>query len=227
MRHASLVLTLLLSAATCTVSASSATQSDSGAEPTLEQRVLNELSPIAARDGQILTLTLEGGRKARFESKDDCASGPQSCTIYRLLGLSPDRQFFVVELLGYESATRYWIARSTGKQYEVYADTNISPDGAYIVAANPVECCGVNGVFVWQIERGQLSERFRLKRADYPFYRFDKWTNPTTAQLTKISRADKAFCPTAPIMESSARLTRKYAGWVLDEPIVPTRVMCK
>jgi hypothetical protein len=225
MRHAFLVFTLLLGAATCTASAG--TPSDSGAEPTLEQRVLSELSPIAARDGQVLTLTLEGGRKARFESKDDCASGPQSCTIYRLLGLSPDRQFFVVELLGYESATRYWIARSTGKQYEVYADTNISPDGAYIVAANPVECCGVNGVFVWQIERGQLTERFRLKRADYPFYRFDKWTNPTTAQLTKISRADKAFCPTAPIMESSARLTRKYAGWVLDEPIVPTRVMCK
>lgn len=222
-----LMLPWLLADAACMPVAFAAGQTDRAAESSLEGRVLQELSPIAAREGQVMTLELEGGRKARLETKDDCASGPRSCAIYRLLGLSPDRQFFVVELLGHESATRYWIARSTGKQYEVYAETNISPDGAYIVTANPVECCGVNGVFVWQVERGRLTERFALKRADYPFYRFDKWTNPTTAQLTKISRADKAFCPTAPMMESSARLTRKNSGWVLDEPIVPTRVMCK
>lgn len=227
MRASSLVLPWLLAAVACMPCTFAAGQSERAAESSVEARVLQELSTVAVRDGQVLSLTLDKARTVRFESKDNCAAGPNECSIYRLLGLSPDGQFFVVELLGYESATRYWISRSNGKQYEVYADTHVSTDGHFIVTANPVECCGVNGVFVWEIDHGRLIERFGVKRADHPFYRFDRWINPTTAQLTKISRADKAFCPTAPMMESAARLTRKNSSWVLDEPIVPTRVMCK
>jgi hypothetical protein len=193
----------------------------------LEQRVLKELGQIATRKGDVLVLTLDREGKARFKSIDGCAGGADDCLTYRLVGLSPDRRFFEVDAFGYEYATRYWVSRSDGKKYEVHAQAHVSPGGAYAVVANPAECCSLGGVFLWEVNRGRLIEKFRHESTEYPLYSFARWTGPNAAELKKIAHADKAFCPSAQIMETTATLVRANGKWTLDARIDPSKVICK
>jgi hypothetical protein len=193
----------------------------------VEQRVLKKLGRIATRKGDVLVLKLDSGRKARFESIDGCAGGADYCLTYRLLGLSPDRRFFEVGILEYESTTRYWVARSNGKKYELHAQPHVSPGGTYAVVANPAECCSLGGVFLWEVNRGRLIEKFHHESTEYALYSFARWTGPHAAELKKVVHADKAFCPSAQIMETTATLVRAKGKWKLNERIDPSKVICK
>ncbi|MDL2358008.1 MAG: hypothetical protein QFF03_22380, partial [Pseudomonadota bacterium] len=185
-----------------------------------------DLAPLATREGNTLALTLAGKATLRLHTLDRCA-GRDDCSIYRLLGLSPDRQFFAVERTGYEAATRFWIARASGKQTEVYAEPHAAPDRAHIVTANPVELGGTNGVFLWEIRGDELIEQFRLEPAAYALYHFVRWSNATTVELSKLTHADPTICPASQVMASPVRLARQHGQWRLDERAPPAMPICQ
>jgi hypothetical protein len=198
----------------------------STAPPSPEHRVLQELAPLASRDGKTLSLTLLTTAQVKLQSADSCAA-PGNCRIYRLQGLSPDRQFFDVALQRYEAATRFWIARASGKQYDVHAEPHVSPDQTRIVTANAADFGSLNGVFLWEIRGGELIEQFRLEPTEYALYRFVRWSSPHAVELSKLSQADKAICPSSQMMSAPARLTRQDGKWTLDERIAPAMATCQ
>jgi hypothetical protein len=143
------------------------------------------------------------------------------------VGLSPDRQFFVVKLRLWEGSNVYWVSRSTGVKYEVYAEPHISPDGKNIVTAMPSEAYDINGVFLWEIRGGGLTKKFHLEPTEYALYSFVRWLRPDAVKLKKITRADKAACPRKQFMEIPVRLVQGGAQWKLDERLDPAAVTCK
>lgn len=154
--------------------------------------------------------------------------GFEDCTLYRLVGLSSNRRFFIVTLTGWEQSTLYWVSRSNGKIYEVYDSPHLSPDGKHIVTAAASEMYDANGVFLWEIKNSELTEKFRFEPTYYALYSFERWLNPDTAELKKFTNADKTVCPkNSFMMDVSVKLIRKDNQWKLDESLDSATVVCK
>ena len=107
---------LLLALYTCMSSTQANAASSIG--DSVEEKTISSLAPFARRDGKVLSLKLNNKRTLKLRNGDTCDI-PEKCLVHRLLGLSPDRQFFAVEVLGYESRTVIWIGRRSGTRYEV------------------------------------------------------------------------------------------------------------
>jgi hypothetical protein len=191
-----------------------------------EAQALRELAPIAKRAGKTLSLSLKRRGSVHFETVDTC-SGPDDCEAYYLMGLSPDRQFFVVKQRLWEGDNVFWVSRSNGVKYEMYAEPHVSPDGKNIVTAIPSEAYGINGVFLWEIRDGMLTKRFHFEPTEYALYSFVRWLGPAAVELKKFTRADAAVCAGRQYMEVSVRLVRKGAHWSLDENLDPAVVACR
>jgi hypothetical protein len=201
--------------------------SGAAAQANAEQAVLQAVAPLASRHGATLTLKIAGNKRVQLRSVDRCDDGPDDCLIYELLGLSPDRRFFIVEMRAYESITRVWIARATGKRVEVYAETQVSPDGTRMVTANPSEYGSTNGVFLWDVSARGLTERFRFEPDVYSLYSFVRWRNRDSVDLMKVEHADATLCPASQLMESAAQLVRVGGKWVLRDRVGRQAVTCQ
>jgi hypothetical protein len=191
-----------------------------------EEQTLKALAQIAKRKGKTLSLSLNTKNSTTFETVDTCA-GPGDCVSYRLVGLSPDRNFFVVKASAWESSTLYWVSRSTGVKHEVYAEPHLSPDRRHIITANPSEFGGTNGVFLWEINDGKLAEKFHFEPTEYALYSFVRWLNPNTVELEKYMRADKAVCPETSSMKFPVRLVLEDGLWKLDEQLERATISCE
>jgi hypothetical protein len=197
------------------------------AQSPAEQEVLQAVAPLASRQGAMLTLKIAGNKRVQLRSKNGCDEGPDDCLIYELLGLSPDRRFFIVEMRAYESVTQVWIARASGKRVDVYAETHVSPDGTRIVTANPSEYGSTNGVFLWDVSERGLTERFRFEPDQYALYSFVRWRDRDSVDLMKVAHADATLCPASQLMESAAQLVRVGGKWVLRDRIDRQAVSCQ
>lgn len=224
MRLLRCLLALLVAAYTCMLSAqASAASSNSGSA---EQKVIVSLAPFASRDGRVLSLKLNNKRTLKLRDSDTCDI-PEKCLIHRLLGQSPDRQFFAVEVLGYESRTVIWIGRDSGTRYEVYGEPDASPNGKWIVTANPSEFGGTNGVFIWKVHAGRLIEKLNFQPDSYALYSFLRWESNDTIALRKVTHADKSVCPSAQFMEFNVTVRNDGTFWKFDENAGLKEVRCQ
>ena len=196
------------------------------AESQREAQALQELATIAKRKGRTLSLSLNVKGSVDFHTVDTC-KGPDDCEIYHLVGISPDRQFFVVKQSLWEGDNVFWVSRSNGVKYEVYAEPHISPDGKNIVTAIPSEAYNINGVFLWKINGVALEKRFHFEPTEYALYSFTRWLNRDAVELKKFAYADISVCAGKQFMEVPVRLVRKGTQWELDERLHPTAVTCK
>jgi hypothetical protein len=152
---------------------------------------------------------------------------PETCAEYRLLGTSRGNKFFVVESLGWEQGTVFWIGRESGKRYEVIAKPEMSPNGEWIVTANPSECCSTNGVFIWQVQGDRLVERLHFEPKEYALYSFVRWEKNDSIVLEKFTRADDSVCPNAQFMKFFVTVTREGNHWRFDESTGLKTVVCQ
>jgi len=226
MRRLYIPIPLLLGVGSLFLSPDSVAAGSTPYESQLEAAVLKELPQIAKRTGKTLSLSLNAKGSVDFKTVDTCA-GPQDCKIYRLVGLSPDRQFFVVKVNLWEGSNVYWVSRSTGVKYEVYLEPRLSPDGKNIVTAIPSEAYDINGVFLWEIRGDGLTKKFHFEPTEYALYSFVRWLSPDAVELRKFARADEAACPGKQFMEILVRLVQDGAQWKLDERLDPAAVTCK
>lgn len=191
-----------------------------------EQSVLRSLAPLAKREGKVLTLRTTAGRTTRFSDGKSC-DVPETCVEYRLLGTSPDNKFFVVESLGWEWGTLFWIGRESGRRYEVIAKPEMSPNGKWIVTANPSECCSTNGVFIWQVRGDHLVERLHFEPTEYALYSFVRWEGNDSVVLEKFTYADKSLCSAMQFMKFFVTVAREGIHWKFDENSEHKSVVCQ
>ncbi len=192
----------------------------------LEAQALKSLVPFAKRNQKTLSLSLKSNEVIQLETIDTC-KGSEDCEIFRLVGLSPDRQFFVVSVAYWEGTNVYWISRSTGTRYEVFDIPQISPDRKHIVTAIPSEAYNVNGVFLWEIRNGELIKKFHFEPTEYALYSYVRWTTNNSLKLKKFTYADKAVCPGKQNMEVRVVLALVGKQWKLNERIGRTTAACQ
>ncbi|MCE4553464.1 hypothetical protein [Pelomonas cellulosilytica] len=182
----------------------------------------------AIRQGLRLTLRAANGRVVNFDSR--AAPGTlQEAQVedYRLVDVTKDGKFFVVNALFYEGGTTYWVSRATGQRSEVYAPPAVSPDGRHAVTALHRESSGPQGVFVWDIAGDQLAPRAHLQNGDYGLFTFTRWRGNDDAELALYSHSFLKFCTDAHATTATVHVKRSAQGWSVEPPADALDVHCE
>lgn len=198
--------------------------SDEAFRADAETRVMRRLGLAIRRDGLRLMLPVGKGRPVVLDSlRPDPSDATVPYVDYRLDGLSPDREFYVVRVTLAFGDELLWISRADGTRYEMHGNVHPSPDGRHLVVTHASPGVEFNGVVVWRLDDGKLSERYKFQPApDQPpiSFRFMRWRDADTVELEQFAEVDPSTCAIG-TMASLAQLTRKGDSWILRSASAP------
>ncbi|WP_377154089.1 hypothetical protein ACFJIX_19955 [Roseateles sp. UC29_93] len=124
-----------------------------------EAEVLRRLGVAARRDDLRLWLPVVKGRPVVLDSQRSDPADPALPSVdFRLDGLSPDGQFYVVRATLPAGSELLWISRADGTRYEMHGNVNPSPDGRFLVVTHASPGQEFNGVVLWS-RRGRPPRR--------------------------------------------------------------------
>jgi hypothetical protein len=183
-----------------------------------EAEVLRRLGVAARRDDLRLWLPVAKGRPVVLDSQRSDPADPTAPAIdFRLDGLSPDGQFYVVRATLAAGSELLWISRADGTRYEMHGNVNPSPDGRYLVVTHASPGAEFNGVVLWSREDGRLIERYRFQPTSDQTaisFRFMRWRDADTVELAQFAEVDATTCDLG-TLSSTALLSRKAERWIL------------
>ncbi|WP_157521922.1 hypothetical protein [Mitsuaria sp. 7] len=183
-----------------------------------EAEVLRRLGVAARRDDLRLWLPVAKGRPVVLDSQRSDPADPAASSIdFRLDGLSPDGQFYVVRATLTAGSELLWISRADGTRYEMHGNVNPSPDGRYLVVTHASPGVEFNGVVLWSLEDGRLVERYRFQPTTDQTaisFRFMRWRDADTVELAQFAEVDATTCDLG-TLSSTALLSRKAERWIL------------
>ncbi len=192
--------------------------SDEAFRADAEARTLRRLSLPVRRDGLRLMLPITKGRPVVLDSRRPDPTDPSIPYVdYRLDGLSPDRDFYVVRASTAVGDELLWISREDGSRYEMHGNVHPSPDGRHLVVTHASPGVEFNGVVVWSREDNKLVERYKFQPApDQPAisFRFMRWRDANTVELEQFVEVDPSTCAIG-TLASLAQLNRKGERWIL------------
>lgn len=183
-----------------------------------EAEVLRRIGVAARREDLRLWLPVAKGRPVILDSQRADPNDPSLPAVdFRLDGLSPDGQFYVVRATLAAGSELLWISRADGTRYEMHGNVNPSPDGRYLVVTHASPGAEFNGVVLWSREDGRLVERYRFQPgADQTAisFRFMRWRDADTVELAQFAEVDATTCDLG-TLSSTALLSRKAERWIL------------
>ncbi|WP_431262640.1 hypothetical protein ACQ859_21275 [Roseateles chitinivorans] len=183
-----------------------------------EAEVLRRLGLPARRDDLRLWLPVAKGRPVVLDSQRPDPADPLLPSVdFRLDGLSPDGQFYVVRATLAAGSELLWVSRADGTRYEMHGNVHPSPDGRYLVVTHASPGQEFNGVVLWSLEDGRLVERYRFQPSPEQAaisFRFMRWRNADTVELAQFAEVDAGTCDLG-TLSSTALLSRKAERWIL------------
>lgn len=183
-----------------------------------EAEVLRRLGVAARRDDLRLWLPIVKGRPVVLDSQRSDPADPALPSVdFRLDGLSPDGQFYVVRATLPAGSELLWISRADGTRYEMHGNVNPSPDGRFLVVTHASPGQEFNGVVLWSREDGRLVERYRFQPTPEQTaisFRFMRWRDADTVELAQFAEVDATTCDLG-TLSSTALLSRKGERWIL------------
>ena len=225
MTHRLLVpaLTLLALAGACSPRDGAVTQPSSVGDmcrPAQEAECIGRSGGLAARDGNVLRLRLEGGKVAEFRSEPSaCAEGiAQKCVVYRLDGYRPTEDLFVVAETRYEGGDHVVVERKGGSRTVVDNHRpHFSPTGTHFVGVMSSEMHEPDrDLAIWSAGGGEPRLVWSHDRARQGFavYEFVAWQGEDAVLLQSTCRATNA----GPTRIEQAQIVRKDGAWTLVKP---------
>lgn len=183
-----------------------------------EAEVLRRLGVAARRDDLRLWLPVAKGRPVILDSQRPDPNDPGLPAVdFRLDGLSPDGQFYVVRATLAAGSELLWISRADGTRYVMHGNVNPSPDGRYLVVTHASPGLEFNGVVIWSREDGRLVERYRFQPAPDQSaisFRFMRWRDADTVELAQFAEVDATTCDLG-TLSSTTLLSRKAERWIM------------
>ena len=189
----------------------------------IERKCLERLTGLAARDGDVLRLTLEGGSFKIFA--DDRLACEQhqidKCIRHRLATYYPIQKLFVVERNAYEKFDVIVVSGRTGAITKMDVHPHLSPGGTRLVAASAIEAWDVEkhlAIYYVQKDGPKLEWSYRTK--DYELWEFVVWDNDERIKL-KVTRSTIDPNGTSRLATLPADLRRTIVGWQLNKNVNP------
>jgi hypothetical protein len=198
--------------------------SDEAFRARAEAEVLRRVGAGVRREDQRLWLPIAKGRPVVLDSRRADPSDPASPEVdFRLDGLSPDREFYVVRATLAAGSELLWISRADGTRYAMHGNVHPSPDGRHLVVTHASPGTEFNGVVIWRREEGRLVERYRFQPTPDQTavsFRFLRWRDADTIELAQFAEVDPATCGLG-TLSATALLSRKGERWILRSASAP------
>lgn len=198
--------------------------SDEAFRARAEAEVLRRVGAGVRREDQRLWLPIAKGRPVVLDSRRADPSDPASPEVdFRLDGLSPDREFYVVRATLAAGSELLWISRADGTRYAMHGNVHPSPDGRHLVVTHASPGTEFNGVVIWRREEGRLVERYRFQPTPDQTavsFRFLRWRDADTIELAQFAEVDPSTCGLG-TLSATALLSRKGERWILRSASAP------
>lgn len=198
--------------------------SDEAFRASAEAEVLRRVGAGVRREDQRLWLPIAKGRPVVLDSRRADPSDPASPEVdFRLDGLSPDREFYVVRATLAAGSELLWISRADGTRYAMHGNVHPSPDGRHLVVTHASPGTEFNGVVIWRREEGRLVERYRFQPTPDQTavsFRFLRWRDADTIELAQFAEVDPSTCGLG-TLSATALLSRKGERWILRSASAP------
>jgi hypothetical protein len=191
----------------------------------LERTCLAQLRGLAAREGDVLRLTLENGKAKIFtDASRACQDHDASkCLLYRLAAYYPIPKLFVIDWLAYESSRALIVSRRTGATTTLDVRPHLSPSGKRLVAAAAIEAWDVDHeIVVYSVQNGSLALEWSYKAQEYEMWNFVSWDGDDCIKLEVTLRTVDRGGNRA-LATQSAELRRTSSGWVLKKNVLQGR----
>lgn len=202
-----------------------AQESPSGTKPVSckqESDCLEKLSGRARRDGDTLSLRLEGGKTKIFKTDRKACENDDAerCVVYELRAYRPGQHVYVVGWTLYEGEGAGLVDIKTGDVFVLPSVPVFSPSGLRFTATdNDFHGDPEFRVGIWSLEGGKAKQEFRYSSADkmaVEVWNVVNWDGETRIRF-EVGFEDASRAPA----EADAIL--KAQGWLLNWPAAKAR----
>jgi hypothetical protein len=168
-----------------------------------EAKCLEQLHGLASRNGDVLSLRLEGGETKTYEDDSAaCNHAGDSCSQTWLVGYLPAHQLFVLCNQGLQARHCSLISRRDGDAATLEAQPHFSPDGNRFLVIAADDSNGRNDVIVFNSGSfPPLREWIYVPKQPRTTYAFLRWEGNNQVRLResidKVDHTDIALSHTA------------------------------
>lgn len=189
----------------------------------IERKCLERLTGLAARDGDVLRLTLEDGSFKTFA--DDRLACEQhqidKCIRYRLATYYPIQKLLVVERNAYEKFDVIVVSRRTGAITKMDVHPHLSPGGTRLVAAAGIEAWDFEKhIAIYYVQKDALKLEWSYTAKEYEMWAFVSWDGDERIKLNVTLRT-VGHSGGEVLATQQAGVRRTIFGWQLNKNVNP------
>lgn len=193
-----------------------------------ESTRIEPVKEFVKRKGRQLFVRSNNGKVQTFTNSLDTRCDSFDCDWFSYDGLYANEQFFKISSLSGEFyEPDYLVSRKSGFVTNLVgsvSNQNLSPNGQYIANAVGGDTGPNAGIYVWQIEAGELHLVYEyVPKGAYANYRIHNWVNDSTVAIEDEAGYEDS-CKTTENpngwSKSQLLLTVSHNGWLLKKTSV-------
>ena len=174
----------------------------------------NKLKGLFMRNGDTLTLKLDGGKSKTYVGNLAACDGKsvdvEKCLVFRVLSYFPQTQSYLVERGYYECGAYLFVSRHTGNETVMYAIPVLSPNAKYLLSIDQSDACDRKyDIAIWSMQADPPNLEFKYEAKQYENWEVKAWVNDTQIKM-------KAFINGKTSYDQEAQLMRNERGWALQ-----------
>jgi len=174
----------------------------------------NTLKGLFRRKGDVLTLTLNGGKSKTYAGNIAACDGPNAdvskCVVFRILSYFPKTQSYLIEKGFYECADYLFVSRQTGSETVMSTIPVLSPNAKYLLAIDNNDACERKyDIAIWSLEADPPKLEFNYRPKQYESWELTGWEGDTHIKAKVSFDANRPY-------EQEAELVRTASHWTLQ-----------
>lgn len=173
----------------------------------------NQLKGLFARQGDTLTLKLDGGKSKTYVGNLAACDGENAdvskCLVFTVQRYFPQTQSYFVERGLYECGNFLLVSRHSGSETALPEIPVLSPNAKYLLSIDQSDACDRDyDIAIWSMQTDPPTLDFKYKAKQYENWEVKAWESDT--QITM-----KAWVNGKTSYDQEAQLVRNERGWTL------------
>lgn len=172
---------------------------------------LNKLKGLFTRNGDKLTINLDGGKSKTYagNSAACAADNVEKCVIFTMARYFPQSRSYVIAKGYYEGADYLFVNRRTGSELVVAEIPALSPNAKFLISIDQNDAGERDyDIGIWSMDSDPPKQEFKYKAKQYENWEVTAWKDDAHLGM-------KAWVNGQTSYDQEAELVRKDKGWTL------------
>jgi hypothetical protein len=179
---------------------------------------LSKLNGIFTRDGDKLTLKLDGGKSKTYVSNQAACDGEnvdaEKCLVFSVMGYIPQTRWFLISAGLYECGDVLLVSRRSGSETVISHEIPVlSPSAKYLVSTDQSDACERKyNIAIWSMDTDPPKLEFKYVAKEYENWEVRAWKDDShismKAWVNEWVNGKMSY-------DQEAELVRKDKGWAL------------